>query len=521
MNRFCAFWVAIFITLYAFSQAPADTLQSRKDSLSAVSVDSVALQSVKADSLGRDSLQKDSLKQMLLSDSLMLDSLQHLDSLQLDSLQLDSIQADSLLHDSLLKDTVIDEIKPVKIIRIDPLDTIRMAYIARIEKIARQRDSVAQMNVPLELDAYYYRLLLPPTLYKGALHGVMTTRDSSFVDPKVQRMHAIHYALASAYVHYPWLVHQTEQDLADVGTLRHDITEQTIQNQGKLSEKLPEVDLPVDIHDTVVVVTRRPNFWRVNGSVKIQFSQNYFSENWHQGGTDAFSGTSTLNLSANFDNQDKFKWNNSLYAELGFQTAKGDNRRAFRPTQNTVRINTSIAYKMWKKIDYATSVQASTKIVPTYNTGTDVCNSDFMSPYDMTVSVGLQYNFSKKKFSGNASFAPVAYNMRYVERKRLATNHGVRAGHQSYHNWGPNINVNANWPFMKNVNWRTRIYWFSNLSNTKIDWENTFDFTLSKYIAATLSIYPRFDDSAPHYKNKKGKYIMMKEWFNIGMNYSF
>ncbi len=523
MNRICAFLVALMITLHAFSQAPADSLQARKDSLSAVVADSVAQPALVADSLVRDSLRPDSLPlpvDSLAVDSLVADSL-WVDSLLADSLVVDSLLADSLLNDSLLADTIIEETKPVKIIKPDPLDTIRRAYIARIEKLALKRDSVAVMDAYPELDAYYYRLLLPPTLYRGALHGMMTTRDSSFIDSKTQRMHAIHYALARAYVAYPWLIGQTEQDLADAGTLRHDITEQTIQNQGKLSEKLPEVDLPIDIHDTVVVVTRRPNFWKVSGNTSLKFSQNHYSKNWFRGGVDAFSGMSTLNLSANFNNQRKITWDNSLAAQLGFQTAKGDSRRAFRPTSNNVRINTKIGYKMYKTIYYTTSVQMSTNIVPNYNSGTDVCNSDFMSPLDMSVAVGLDYKFSKKKFSGSLVVAPIAYTMRYVERKRLATNYGIRPGHQSYHRWGPNINFNANWPIFKNVNWSTRVYWFSNLSYTQIDWENNFNFTLSKYISAALNIYPRFDDSAPRYKNENGKYLMLQEWFNIGLNYSF
>ena len=66
-----------------------------------------------------------------------------------------------------------------------------------------------------------------------------------------------------------------------------------------------------------------------------------------------------------------------------------DSRRAFRPTDNSLRINTNIGYQAWKKLYYSTNVEMSTKIVPQYNSGTDVCNSDFMSPFDMNIGVGL------------------------------------------------------------------------------------------------------------------------------------
>ncbi|MBR5884343.1 MAG: DUF3078 domain-containing protein [Bacteroidaceae bacterium] len=514
MNRICTVLVAFFICLCAFSQAPLDTAVVQKDSLAAARKDSLPTLPSRPDSLAVDSLAVDSLFNDSAAVALPPDTL------VTDSLLADSLLTDSLQKDSLLKDTIISERPPV-IIKIDPLDTIRRAYMHRIEKLALKRDSVANTPAVVELDAYYYRLILPPTLYKKAVHGVLTTRDSCFIDAKTQRLHAIHYALSRAYVQYPWLVQQTEDELSNVGTLRNDITGQSIQNAGKLSEKLVEVDLPTEIVDTVQVQTRRPNFWATSGRGTFNFSQSYSSDNW--GGTRSYSGLSTLDLTANFNNQRKILWNNSLNARLGFQNARGDSRRAFRPTDNSLRINSNIGYQAWKKLYYSSDVTMNTKIVPQYNTGTDVCNSDFLSPLDMTVGVGLKLTFSifKKKFNGTIQMSPVSYQMRYVQRERLATGFGVRPGHQSYHKWGPSLNANASWPLAKNINWSTRFTWNSNLSYTSFQWENNFSFQVSKYINATLHIYPRYDDSNPGAKNKNGRYFFFKESLSMGMNYSF
>lgn len=513
MNRICTVLVAFFICLCAFSQAPLDTAVVQKDSLLTTRKDSLPTLPSRPDSLAVDSLAVDSL----LNDSAAV-ALPP-DTLVVDSLVADSLLTDSLQKDSLLKDTIISERPPV-IIKIDPLDTIRRAYMHRIEKLALKRDSVANTPAVVELDAYYYRLILPPTLYKKAVHGVLTTRDSCFTDQKTQRIHAIHHALFRAYVQYPWLVQQTEDELSNVGTLRNDITEQTIQNGGKLSEKLVEVDLPDAIIDTVEVQTRRPNFWKMAGNGSLNFSQNYSSDNW--GGTENYAGTSTLNLSANFNKNGKIVWNNSLAARLGFQNAKGDSRRAFRPTDNSLRINSNIGYQAWKKLYYSTNVEMSTKIVPQYNSGTDVCNSDFMSPFDMNIGVGLNYQVNiMKKFTGTLTMNPISYTMRYVERERLATNFGVRPGHQSYHRWGPSVKLTANWPIAKNISWDTRVSWFSDLGYTSFEWENTIKFQLSKYINAQFYFYPRYADNSTRNKNKNGRYFMFKETLSMGMNYSF
>ena len=38
-----------------------------------------------------------------------------------------------------------------------------------------------------------------------------------------------------------------------------------------------------------------------------------------------------------------------------------------------------------------------------------------------------------------------------------------------------------------------------------------------------MFLYPRIDDSSENYRNedKKFSYLMFKEWFSLGINYSF
>jgi hypothetical protein len=110
--------------------------------------------------------------------------------------------------------------------------------------------------------------------------------------------------------------------------------------------------------------------------------------------------------------------------------------------------------------------------------------------------------------------------MRYVDRLSLSTKHGVQEGHHAYHNFGPSITVNTYWQIAKNVSWRSRMYWISNLKYTNIEWENTFNFTINKYLSATFFVYPKFDDSSTSYKGDNG-YIMMQEWLSLGLNYNW
>ena len=56
------------------------------------------------------------------------------------------------------------------------------------------------------------------------------------------------------------------------------------------------------------------------------------------------------------------------------------------------------------------------------------------------------------------------------------------------------------------------------------EWDNTINFAVTKLIWAKLFIYPRFDNSNERYRsgeNHDGTYMMFKEWFSLGLNYSF
>ena len=99
----------------------------------------------------------------------------------------------------------------------------------------------------------------------------------------------------------------------------------------------------------------------------------------------------------------------------------------------------------------------------------------------------------------------------------------MESGRSMYNNFGTNITVNYSWEIWKNVKWDARIYWFSNLEQTDIEWENTFTFTINRFLNSKLFLYPRIDDSSENYRNedKKFSYLMLKEWFSLGVNYSF
>ena len=405
------------------------------------------------------------------------------------------------------------------------VDSIADIYGKKMEELVHQRNKAIRQNTyKRPLDVYALRMSLPPTFYSSSvLHQFSAERPDIHTDKSLARMYMVDDALAKMYVNKPELVTQTDSEIEMAGTLRDDV-HASLTTDTKLSDKVVAVDLGADVNEEVELVTRRPNFWKFSGSGSLQFTQNFLSDNWYQGGENNYQFLGLLTLNANYDNKQNVQWENRLEARLGFQTTgESEKRRSMKPTDNLLRLTTKLGYKAYKTLYYTTQVQAYTQIVPLYESNSDDIRTNFLSPLNVTVSVGLDYKFATKNnaFRGNVYLAPCSYNMRYVDNIALATKHGIKEGHHAYHNFGPSITINAYWQILKNLSWNARMYWISNFDYTNIEWENTFNFTINKYLSAKLFLYPKFDDSSTRYRTEHGSYFMFKEWLSLGFNYNW
>lgn len=403
-------------------------------------------------------------------------------------------------------------------------DSTALVYQGELNNLISRRN--ASLSAPMykkPLDAYSLRLVLPPTFYSSSvLQQFSATGDAVSEDPNLMRMFMVNDALAKMYVNTPGVVVQIDDQIEKAGTLRNDV-HGSLTTETKLSDKVVNVDLGAGMEENVELVTRRPNFWKFPGEGSLKFQQNYFSDHWHKGGENSYAVYSMLILNANYDNRQKIQWENRLEARLGFQTTgTSDKYHSLKPNDNLLRLTSKLGYRAFKTFYYTTQVELSTQLVPLYDPNTNNLRTDFLDPLNVTVSVGMDYKFEtkNKKFTGSAYVAPCSYAMRYVEKVELATRHGIEAGHHTYHNFGPSITVKYNWNIAKNVSWNSRIYWISNMSYTNIEWENTFRFSINKYLSSELYVFPKFDDSSKSYKGDYG-FLMMKEYFSLGMNYKW
>ena len=401
------------------------------------------------------------------------------------------------------------------------------SYMQAIETLARERDSLSRVSVAATPNAYYFQLLSTPTLYGSPLHQMMSGAEPAGADLQLQRLYSVRKMLSSFYTKAPQLVRQTEGDIEGQPAIRGDVHDMLVAPADRLADKVADATLALKMDDPVEIVTRRPNFWKLSGNASLQFSQNYFSENWYKGGESNYAGIAMLTLRANYDDKRKIKWENTLDAQLGFQTTESDEKRKFRPTNNLLRYTTNAGYKAWRNLYYSLQVILQTQIAPNYKKNTDDVTSKIFSPLEVTVAPGMKWEItagSKKQLTGTLNVAPLAMKVIYVHDEDLVKNYGIDKGKHQKTTFGPNITLDTRWQICKQILWASRIYWMSNFEYNIWEWENTVEFSVTKLITTKLYLYPRFDNSNEKYRSGEkhdGTYMMFKEWVSLGLSYIF
>ena len=369
------------------------------------------------------------------------------------------------------------------------------------------------------LDGRYYRLFAPLTFYHNVADKTLAMNSESAGKDAVSD--EVDAALLKVYLNRPDLVCATESDLQENGSIR-DVS-QPIENQVEFVDEvdLPVFDEPEVIPDTLMV--QKPKFWTYKGDGFLQFMQNYVSGNWYKGGESNYSMVGALTLEANYDNKNKWKWDNKLEMKLGFLNSRTDSLHEFKSNEDLIRLTSKLGLEAAKNWYYTLQLQAYTQFTKGYKAKANdpAIYSDFFSPFNLNLGLGMDYKVESKdkKLTGTINFSPISVNYRYVGRMELGPLYGLDEGKRHIWEFGPNMTADLEWKFNDVVTWKTRLYAFTSFKRAEIEWENTFELRVSKYITANLFLFPRFDD-ASLYDNDLG-YWQFKEYSSLGFAYTF
>jgi len=366
----------------------------------------------------------------------------------------------------------------------------------------------------------YFQLFAPFTFFHSVAHNQFELKTDGN-DPMEKE---VSNALMHAYLNRPDLVQTTESQMQESGQLREDI-EAPIVQQVTLTEEAAPLPMPEPETDSVAIMVEKPKFWTYKGDNYVQFMQNYISDNWYKGGESNYAAVASVTLEANYDNKAKWKWDNKLEMKLGFQTSPSDTVNKFKTNEDLLRLTSKLGLQATKNWYYTLQVMAYTQFYKGLKANNTAIFSDFMSPFNLNAGLGMDYkvDWLKHRLKGTVNLSPIAVNYRYVDRADLAKSFGVKVDEgkhtHSLTDFGSQITASLEWVMNDVVTWKTRLYGFTSFHRTELEWENTFELRVSKYITANLFLFPRFDDSN-NFDEKLG-FWQFKEYSSLGFAYKF
>ncbi len=183
----------------------------------------------------------------------------------------------------------------------------------------------------------------------------------------------------------------------------------------------------------------------------------------------------------------------SLVANFGMNYI---DKRLFK-NRDDVKFSTLVQWKIRNAWSFSGTFTFETQFADGYKSRTDqTLISSFMSPAKIAISPGFTYN--PTSFPIIVTISPFGGNITTMIDPVLSPQglNGVPKGQKAYMKLGPSVNVNLDKSFGKNKTYRYRstLYLFSNLTSAPlVQWNNTLDIRLTKYISTTATFQLYYD----------------------------
>jgi len=270
-------------------------------------------------------------------------------------------------------------------------------------------------------------------------------------------------------------------------------------------------------------------YWVFNGNHKIQLSQNYISQNWYNGGVRNLNLFNNHNMTFNY-NKNKFQFNNYAEWKLNIFTNPNDSLRRYRVADDLIRTYSTVSIQAIHNWFYSSFLEMKSQLFQNFVENAPQVLSSAFSPLYINVGIiGMRYQIDKKnskikdkKFHFDTDISPLSIEYIGVFNKNIdPTRFGIEAGKWDLFNVGSTLNAKMIINFNKNVNFTSRLYYFTNYQKITAESENTLNMPINRYFSTMLYLFVRYDDNNQLVSDRTWGYFQINELISFGFNYNW
>lgn len=265
-------------------------------------------------------------------------------------------------------------------------------------------------------------------------------------------------------------------------------------------------------------------YWLHNLGASLQFSQAYVSKNWYQGGNNhlALLFNFNWNVQLNQVYYPNLLFQSALTYKLALNSTPNDEVHTYSISEDVLQYNLNTGLKAFKKWFYSLNFQFKTQILRNYEQNSMKRTASFLSPGDLNLGLGMAYSHQnqKKTFQFTATISPISYNLKTCITDSI--DHAlfnIAPNRKTRSEIGSNAEFNMNWQITPNINYKTRLFLFTDYDYYMGDWENTLSFYINRFLSTQIYVHMRYDTSSD--MSTSWKHFMLREVLSFGLTYTF
>ncbi len=312
----------------------------------------------------------------------------------------------------------------------------------------------------------------------------------------------------------PSLVAYHQHDLPTTEDVKSRLIEYDYKENIKL---FTDEELTARAQRKLVVEKIKLDKWSRKANAYLQFSENFVSKNWHQGGSSNLAILGTLTAKFNYDNKKNIQWENSGEWRAGFHSVEEDTTRIFNTNDDVFKIYSKLGIKAGGNFFYSASLDFSTPLFPTYKAvNSKTLKADFMTPVRTNFSVGMDYKYKKLL---SVMVSPISFKYIYLNNKKIDSKlFGVQPGKHTLSEIGSSVKVQGNYAPTKEMTFESRLTFYTNYKKVEVDWELKGNFQINRFLSTRIMLNPRYDNTVIETGSNKAK-PQFKQLLTFGLAY--